>query len=624
MRPGESGYDVTQDTIDVGQFFCVSNLPPQSVYEDAVPISSLDKADIDRLNQQGLSCLVGNRRQARTLARMALAASQRRQYARGSAYARLNHCWLAYYGGEPEPACDALRLHFQRAGDLEGGMAVAALLGAYASRRGEFAQAEQHFLQARSLAAQIPDSLHKFMLYARLGVDALNRGDTQDGPRNFLLALDIAERFGSPAHRVNSLSNLASSQHDLGNDEDAIPLLVEALDIIGTQKLKYQQTIVSANLAMCLLATGKPAEALALVEPFYEWPEEDLAIRAFLFCIAAHAAILLQRPDSALQLLLRAEDYARRGQDLEEQMHAWLVRGKLDLHGGQTAQALASLTQAHSLLSWTRNPFHQQQILRGLSDINAQLGEWQAAYAFLQQYQAAYEASSKSARASRILMRNLEKEMRSLKAERDKALELQAARESENVKLEHLNRELAHQILHVNSLQDSLKEQALRDHLTGLYNRRHFETCLNAILHAADAEAPVAIAIIDLDFFKRVNDTYGHNFGDEVLIQFARLVESQLRGSDMLCRYGGEEFCLLLREADSMVAAHKIDDIAARYRQLLIRQAPHSLSGCTFSAGIAEYPRHGAGRHELLMRADSALYAAKQAGRDRACIAEAD
>ncbi|WP_070311762.1 GGDEF domain-containing protein [Janthinobacterium sp. HH107] len=588
-----------------------------------MPISSLDKADIDRLNQQALSCLIGNRRQARRLAQMALAAAQRQQYARGGAYAELNHCWLSYYAGETEPSCERLRDYFKQTCDLEGGMEVAALQGAYASRRGDFADAEQHFLQARSQAAQIPDSLHKFMLYARLGVDALNRGDTQDGPRNFLLALDIAERFGSPAHRVNSLSNLASSQHDLGNDEDAIPLLVEALDIIGTQKLKYQQTIVSANLAMCLLATGKPAEALALVEPFYEWPEEDLAVRAFLFCIAAHAAILLRQPEKALQLLLRAEDYARRGQDLEEQMHAWLVRGKLDLHAGQTAQALASLTQAHSLLSWTRNPFHQQQILRGLADINAQLGEWQTAYGFLQQFQAAYEASSKSARASRSLMRNLEKEMHSLKAERDKALELQAARESENVKLEHLNRELAHQILHVNSLQDSLKEQAMRDHLTGLYNRRHFETCLNAILHEADADAPVAIAIIDLDFFKRVNDTYGHNFGDEVLIQFARLAEGQLRGSDMVCRYGGEEFCLLLREADSLIAAHKIDDIAARYRQLLIQQAPHSLTGCTFSAGIAEYPRHGAGRHELLMRADSALYAAKQAGRDRACIAGA-
>ena len=161
----------------------------------------------------------------------------------------------------------------------------------------------------------------------------------------------------------------------------------------------------------------------------------------------------------------------------------------------------------------------------------------------------------------------------------------------------------------------------MRDHLTGLYNRRHFESCLNAILHEANGDEPVAIIIIDLDFFKRINDTYGHNFGDEVLIQFARLVEGQLRGSDMVCRYGGEEFCLLLRQADSLVAARKVDDIAARYRQLLIRQAPHGVSGCTFSAGIAEYPLHGAGRHELLMRADSALYAAKQAGRDRSMIA---
>lgn len=599
---------------------CLKN-PPQSVNEDAVPTSSLDQADIDRLNLHGLSCLVGNRRQARRLVHLAQSAAQRLQYRRGSAYAELNECWLAYYGGEPEPPCASLHDYFQQCYDLEGGMEVAALQGAYASRRGDFVLAGQHFLQARTLAAQIPDSLHKFMLYARLGVDALNRGDTQEGPRNFLLALDIAERFGTPAHRVNSLSNLASSQHDLGNDEDAIPLLYEALDIIGTQKLKYQHTIVSANLAMCLLTTGKPAESLALLEPFYEWPEEDLAVRAFLFCIAAHAAIQLKQNETAQLLLARAEHYATEAQDLEEKMHAWLVRGKLDLQAGEPLRALASLTQAHSLLSWTRNPFHQQQILRGLADINAQLGHWQDAYSFLQQYLAAFEESSKSARASRLLLRNLEKEMRDLKAERDKALELQAARETENVKLEHLNRELAHQIMHVNSLQDSLKEQAMRDHLTGLYNRRHFEACLNTILLEANAQAPVAIAIIDLDFFKRINDTYGHNFGDEVLIRFARLVESQLRGSDMLCRYGGEEFCLLLRDATSTVAAHKLDHIATRYRQLLIQQAPHSLTGCTFSAGIAEYPHHGAGRHELLMRADSALYAAKQAGRDRAMVA---
>jgi two-component system cell cycle response regulator len=98
------------------------------------------------------------------------------------------------------------------------------------------------FEQARLLAAQIPDSLYKFALYSRVGIDALSRGDAQAAPRNFLLALDMAERFGTASHRVNSLSNLASSQHDLGNDEDAIPLLSEALDIIGNDRVNHLQT----------------------------------------------------------------------------------------------------------------------------------------------------------------------------------------------------------------------------------------------------------------------------------------------------------------------------------------------------------------------------------------------
>jgi diguanylate cyclase (GGDEF)-like protein len=345
-------------------------------------------------------------------------------------------------------------------------------------------------------------------------------------------------------------------------------------------------------------------------------------VRAFLFCIAAHAAILTGQLAQAHSLLARGQQDARDGADLEEQMHGWLVQGMLHFVEEQPEQALAALNQAHALLSWTRNPFYQQQIFHGLSEINARLGKWKAAYGFLQQYQTHFEASSKSARDSRLLMRNLEKEMRSLKEERDKALEAQAARESENQKLEHLNKELAHQIMHVNSLQDSLKEQAIRDHLTGLYNRRHFETCLNAVLYESSGRFPVAVVILDLDFFKRVNDTYGHAFGDEVLVAFARLVDSQLRVSDMVCRYGGEEFCLLLREADSEIAGHKIDAIAALYRQLVIQHGPHRLSNCTFSAGIAIYPQHGSGRHELLMRADTALYAAKMAGRDRSRVAD--
>ncbi len=586
--------------------------------------SQLDKSAIDRINLQGLACLMSNRQEGRRLSQMALAAAAALSYERGQAYARLNELSLLFYDDavdDAERLCLPLADYFHAQADAEGEMSARVFLGAIASRRGQFELSEQHFDRARALAGQIPDSLYKFALYSRIGIDALGRGDARAAPRNFLLALDMAERFGTAAHRINSLSNLASSQHDLGNDEDAIPLLTEALEIIDSDRVDHLRPLVSSNLAMCYLFSGKPARALELVTPYVEAPVDALAVRAFVFCLAAHALILLGEYARADLVLSQAQDFARAGADYEEQMHGWLVRGMLEFALGNSKQALTALETAHDLLSYTRNPFYQQQIFKGLANICAHLGNWKKAYDHLQQYQSYSEAHSKSARDSRVLMRNLEKEMKSVKEERDRALELQAARESENQKLETLNKELAHQIHHVNSLQTTLKEQAIRDHLTGLYNRRHFETCLNAFLHEAADQFPITVAIIDLDLFKSVNDTYGHNFGDEVLIQFSRMIDRQLRGSDMICRYGGEEFCLLLREADAETASKKLAGMAAMYRELVITQGPHRLSDCTFSVGIAEYPRHGATRHELLMRADTALYAAKMAGRNRIRIA---
>lgn len=586
----------------------------------------LDTSEIDRLNHQALSCLMSNRSEAKRLTDISLAAAGVIGYRRGMAYAQINQLSLLYYVGELEQAEKIgapLLKFFHSLGDLEGEMSALVCLGSIASRRSDFVASEKFFEAARQIATQIPDSLYKFSLYNRGGIDAVNRGDTRAGPRDFLLALDMAERFGTAAHRVNSLSNLASSQHDLGNDEDAIPLLGEALDLIRRDNLIRQEALVSANLAMCLLASGKTEDALVLLEPYYSASEMVLSEdRAFILCLAANAFIVLGKYRRAEQLVDEAQKLALESEDYEEQMHSWLVRGMLDFALDDAAKALSAYDQAHALLEHTRNPFYMQLIFRGLADAHARLGNWEFAYGYLQQYQSHFETCSKSARDSRMLMRNLEKEMKSLKDERDRALELHAARETENKKLEDLNKELAHQIRHVNSLQNTLKEQAIRDHLTGLYNRRHFETCLHAVLHEAGEKFQVTVAILDLDFFKLVNDTYGHGFGDEVLIQFARVVESQLRGSDMLCRYGGEEFCLLMREADSQVAVRKIENIAAKYRELVITQGAHTITDRTFSAGIAEFPIHGTTRHELLMRADTALYVAKMAGRNQLRVAD--
>ncbi|MDY7574242.1 diguanylate cyclase [Actimicrobium sp. CCI2.3] len=587
----------------------------------------LDKLEIDRLNRQALSCLASNRQETKRLASLTLAASDRIGYQRGSAHARLNMLSVLFHNGEfeqSEAMCKPLPVLFQSLNDLEGGMTASVCLGAIATRRGDFVRSARHLDNARKLASQIPDSLNKFSLYNRLGIDAISRGDISAGPRNFLLALDIAERFGTASHRVNMLSNLASCQHDLSNDDDAIVLLGEALDIIRHEGLYSQQPLVSGNLAMCLLATDKVQEALQEITPFFDVADIDPADKAFIYSLGAHASILLLKLDDAEVLLNQAQQFALINDDHEEQMHAWLVRGMLDMAAGRTRAALVALENARSLLNTTRNPFYQQQIFKGLASIHAKLGKWQTAYLHLEQYQSHVESSSKSARDSRLLMRHLETEMKNLKVERDSALEKQAAREADNQKLADLNKELTHQIHHVNSLQSSLQEQAFHDHLTGLYNRRHFETCLDAVLHESTGHFSIAIAIVDLDLFKRVNDTYGHPFGDEVLIRFAQLVEANLRGSDMLCRYGGEEFCILLRDADGETAVSKIATIAAEYHALVISHGAHTLTGCTFSAGIAEYPRHGATRNVLLMHADTALYAAKMAGRNRALVALGD
>jgi diguanylate cyclase (GGDEF)-like protein len=593
-----------------------------------MPVSELaypDKSEIDRMNLQCLSLLMADRREARRVNDLTLAAAQAIGYVRGVAYAQINQLSLLYYGGESEQAeqiCQPLIDRFYAMGDTEGQMAAHVCMGSITSRRGDFVQSGLHFDKARDLAARIPDSLFKFSLYNRSGIDALNRGDNHSAPRNFLLALDMAERFGTPSHRVNSLSNLASCQHDLGNDEDAVPLLQEAIGVIEQHRVEHMRPLVSANLAMCLLATGKAEPALVILRPLHQLQDANGGERAFIYCLSAHAALMLSEHDEARRLLTVAQQLAREFDDREEQMHGALVEGMLALALGKAKPATRAFLQAHEYLNFTCNPFYQQQILKGLADSFARLGKWKVAYDYLAQYQTRFEARSKSAHDSRLMMRNLEKEMKNLKEERDKALELQAAREAENQKLATLNKELSHQIHHVNSLQKALKEQAIRDHLTGLFNRRHFETCLNAILHESIGKSVVTVVILDLDFFKRVNDTYGHAFGDEVLIQFSRLVESQLRTSDMLCRYGGEEFCLLMRDADSHIAALKMQGIADKYRALTITMGHISIGNCTFSAGIAEYPIHGDTRHELLMRADTALYCAKMAGRNQAMIAQ--
>jgi two-component system cell cycle response regulator len=172
------------------------------------------------------------------------------------------------------------------------------------------------------------------------------------------------------------------------------------------------------------------------------------------------------------------------------------------------------------------------------------------------------------------------------------------------------------------SLHEEAQRLSLTDGLTGVWNRRYFQMSFRQTLATAVRfERPFSVLMMDLDHFKRVNDTYGHQRGDAVLVEFARRVSSVLREIDTFARYGGEEFVALLSETDysgAVTTAGKIIDVVGSEPFGEAGEEPVRL---TVSIGISSYPRHGASFSALIEAADQALYEAKQGGRDRVVVA---
>jgi diguanylate cyclase (GGDEF)-like protein len=182
------------------------------------------------------------------------------------------------------------------------------------------------------------------------------------------------------------------------------------------------------------------------------------------------------------------------------------------------------------------------------------------------------------------------------------------------------NGRLHNQVALIERLRAEVAEQAARDPLTGLHNRRHLSNVLERELAEALTDGrPVAVALLDVDHFKAVNDTYGHAAGDEVLIAVGNRLAAAARPVDTVARYGGEEFVLVFPGMTVEQAAHRVDAIRLRCAEPLRGAGPASI---TLSAGVAGYPELGDSPDVLVAAADTALYRAKQAGRNRVLVAE--
>jgi diguanylate cyclase (GGDEF)-like protein len=172
-------------------------------------------------------------------------------------------------------------------------------------------------------------------------------------------------------------------------------------------------------------------------------------------------------------------------------------------------------------------------------------------------------------------------------------------------------------------LQETLRYQSIRDPLTGLFNRRFMqETLMREIRRAERNQLPVGVIMADLDHFKQFNDAFGHEAGDMLLRRLGEFLKTTIRGGDIACRFGGEEFVIILPEATLDNTYRRAEEIRGRVKELMVAYHGQSLGTITSSFGVAVFPTHATSIEALLRAADRALYRAKAEGRDRVVAAD--
>jgi len=453
---------------------------------------------------------------------------------------------------------------------------------------------------------------------------------------DFYEALHAAKACESPGPHINALVNLGGCHTDLYNLTEAQRLSEEALELAEAAGAWTAFAVAVFNLAQTYEGLGLSGPCAALLERIRRnedrMPPGVLGNNTSLMAIATLCAGDLEGAREWLDRGVTAMFSDHDGKtDYARAQATYLMAMGRDQAARDVVQARIKETAAATIQD---APYSRMRLLQIAADVCERLHDTAAALRYLRESQGLYETLvGRSSRAG-FIATQVAHEYAVARDDRDRAREAQERAEVDRRRLallndaleermresQRLNDALQQKVAEAEALQEQLREQALRDPLTGLYNRRFLaETSVARIELARRQGTSIAIVLIDIDHFKQINDLYGHARGDEVLQQFATLLGHRMRRSDIICRFGGEEFLLLVDNCDEARLMDILAGLMRQFRALRFGCGEDMLDDSTFSAGVAVLDVDGKDFESLARVADTRMYRAKAEGRARIC-----
>jgi diguanylate cyclase (GGDEF)-like protein len=580
-----------------------------------------------RLARTSWRLLYADSQQCVALAEQAFARAAQRGDIAAEGWARLTRGFHMIWYDTPQRAMQEIRAArhcLVQAGDRAGQLLAEVGLARGDWRGGAFHKALQRVLPLRDEGLTILKHDERGMLLTTIAGCYSELGQSQQAFAYMYQALRESSAAKSRGFDVVLHCNLSHELIQLGDYHQALSHLHEGLERCALLHNARLFSVLSINRVICLTNLGRAAEALPDVQRLLQLPA-DAAGRGLMnahFETLALAALRAGDIGLGAELVQRAAKALNASSVPDERITLLVAQAELHMARGQLAESLATLAQALPEASAGRTEGSSLRVrglyFQALAEVHERLGQAPQALAALRRWQALHTQRSLQASDARYQAAALQTELLRMRQELGAIDARRRSTEQARDELAAANRQLRGKIAEVEALQQALRQQATRDALTGLFNRRHLDDVLPSMLAMAQRDQqPLSVVIIDLDQFKTVNDVYGHGTGDQVLAEFGKLLDEHSRKSDVACRYGGDEFCLLMPRTQANAARRKCMALLKQWTLRREDSARQPSAAYGFSAGIADSMGMPGDVSTLLKAADDALLQAKRLGRNR-------